>query len=362
MPPWHADRHFGTFSNDSSLTQEEKDQIYAWVANGGPEGDPKKLPAPRKFPGTHMMPYEPDMIIPMADEAFDVPAEGTVEYKYFAVDPGFTEDKWVKVAECLPDNREVVHHIIVFIKPPEGAAKGIEAFGHLTGYVPARDRTCCPRGWPNSCRPARSSCSNCTTRRTARRRRIAAPSPSSSRIRRTSNGDVATIGASNAGFAIPPHADNYPVESEQKFGSEIQLLSLFPHMHLRGKAFHYEIEYPDGKKEVLLDVPHYDFNWQNSFIFKDMKTLPKGTTLHCVAHFDNSEHNLANPDPDQTVRWGDQTWEEMMIGWYDMAVPVEASLADAVPERANRRRNRDANAEKKEEAKPAAKEAAGEAE
>ena len=126
MPPWHADPHFGTFSNDSSLTQDEKDQIYAWVANGG-RGDPKKLPEPRKFPGTHMMPYEPDMIIPMADEAFDVPAEGTVEYKYFAVDPGFTEDKWVKVAECLPDNRGVVHHIIVFIKPPEGTAKGIEA-------------------------------------------------------------------------------------------------------------------------------------------------------------------------------------------------------------------------------------------
>jgi hypothetical protein len=153
---------------------------------------------------------------------------------------------------------------------------------------------------------------------------------------------VATVGASNGAFKIPPHADNHPVESQQQFNEDVTLLSLFPHMHLRGKSFHYEVLYPDGSKETLLNVPHYDFNWQTSFIFKDHKKLPKGATLHCTAHFDNSENNLANPDPNSTVKWGDQTWEEMMIGWYDMAVPVDASLGDALPNRLNRQSRADA--------------------
>jgi peroxiredoxin/mono/diheme cytochrome c family protein len=314
MPPWHADPHFGTFENDSSLTKKEKDQIYAWVAAGAPEGDPKKLPEPRKFAGTHMMPFEPDMIVAMADEPFDVPAEGTVEYKYFRVDPGFKEDKWVKTAECLPDNRGVVHHIIVFIRPPEGTAKGIEAFGHLTGYAPGTRPHVLPDGMAKFV-PAGSELifqlhytPNGTPQKDCSRVAIKFEDPKNVKWR------VATVGASNGQFEIPPHADNYPVESNQKFERDIVLLSLFPHMHLRGKAFHYEALYPDGTKETLLDVPHYDFNWQNSFIFKDMKNLPKGTTLHCTAHFDNSEQNLANPNPEETVRWGDQTWEEMMIG------------------------------------------------
>ena len=362
MPPWHANPHFGTFENDSSLTNEEKEQIYTWVANGAPEGDPKNLPEPRKFPGTYMMPFEPDAIIAMADEPFDVPAEGTVEYKYFRVDPGFKEDKWVKAAECLPDNRGVVHHIIVFIRPPAGTAQGIEAFGHLTGYAPGTRPHILPDGMAKFV-PAGSELifqlhytPNGTPQKDCSRVAIKFEDAKNVKWR------VATIGASNTTFEIPAHADNHPVESNQKFERDILLLSLFPHMHLRGKDFHYEAVYPDGTKETLLDVPHYDFNWQNSFIFKDMKTLPKGTTLHCTAHFDNSEHNLANPDPDETVRWGDQTWEEMMIGWYDMAVPVEASLAEAVPERANRRRNRDRDAEgnRQQEAKPA--EGNGEAE
>ncbi len=217
MPPWHADPHFGTFANDSSLTQQEKDQIYAWVANGAPEGDPKKLPEPRKFAGTHMMPYEPDVIVPMADEAFDVPAEGTVEYKYFAVDPGFTEDKWVKVAECLPDNREVVHHIIVFIKPPEGGAKGIEAFGHLTGYAPGTRPHVLPEGMAKFV-PAGSKLvfqlhytPNGTPQKDCSAVAIKFEDPKNVKWR------VATIGASNAGFAIPPHADNYP----GRIGAEI---------------------------------------------------------------------------------------------------------------------------------------------
>ncbi len=341
MPPWHADPHFGTFSNDTSLSKEEKDQIYKWVANGAPEGNPKKLPEARKFAGTYMMPFEPDLIVPMADEAFEVPAEGTVEYKYFRVNPNFTEDKWVKTAECLPDNRGVVHHIIVFIRPPEGTPGNIAAFGHLTGYAPGTRPHVLPEGMAKFV-PAGSELvfqlhytPNGTKQKDRSAVAIKFEDPKNVKWR------VATIGASNAQFAIPPHADNHPVESNQKFEREITLLSMFPHMHLRGKSFHYEAVYPDGSRETLLNVPRYDFNWQNSFILDEHKKLPPGTTLHCTAHFDNSEHNLANPDPDETVKWGDQTWEEMMIGWYDMAVPVDVSLADAVPQRVQRQRQRE---------------------
>jgi hypothetical protein len=126
----------------------------------------------------------------------------------------------------------------------------------------------------------------------------------------------------------------------------VLLLSLFPHMHLRGKDFHYEVLYPDGRKETLLNVPRYDFNWQTSFVFADPLQLPAGTKLHCTAHFDNSADNPANPDPSHPVRWGDQTWEEMMIGWFDIAVPRDAKISEVLSRpqfrRGQRERQRDA--------------------
>jgi len=342
MPPWHADPHFGTFSNDSSLSTADKQLIYDWVAAGAPEGNKKDLPEARKYAGALMMPFEPDVVIDMADEPFEVPAEGTVEYKYFKVKTDFKEDKWVKVAECLPGNRQVVHHIIVFIKPPQGTAKDISAFGHLTGYAPGTRPHVLPEGMAKFL-PAGSELVfqlHYTPNGTAQKDKssVAIKFEDAKNVKWR----VATIGATNAAFRIPPHADNHPVESKQQFDQDVTLLSLFPHMHLRGKSFHYEVWYPDGSKETLLNVPHYDFNWQTSFIFQDHKKLPKGATLHCTAHFDNSENNLANPDPNSTVKWGDQTWEEMMIGWFDMAVPVEASLGDALPARLERRSRADA--------------------
>jgi hypothetical protein len=127
----------------------------------------------------------------------------------------------------------------------------------------------------------------------------------------------------NFGFEIPPGADNHEVTSKSRFRKDTLLLQLTPHMHLRGKAFRFEIEYPDGKREVLLDVPKYDFNWQLSYEFSEPKLIPKGSVLHGTAHYDNSENNLANPDPSKTVRWGDQTWEEMMVGFYSSIDPTE---------------------------------------
>ncbi len=124
---------------------------------------------------------------------------------------------------------------------------------------------------------------------------------------------------------------NYLVESDRTYGGDVLMLSVFPHMHLRGKDFRYDLTYPDGKTETILNMPRYDFNWQTSYVFTEPLKLPKGTKLHCTAHFDNSADNPANPDPTKPVRWGDQTWEEMMIGWFDIAIPVTANIAEVLP-------------------------------
>ncbi len=134
---------------------------------------------------------------------------------------------------------------------------------------------------------------------------------------------LSTSNAANHDFVIPAGASDYRVVAKKTFPRDTLLLSMFPHMHVRGKSFRYEVSYPDGKHEILLDMPFYDFNWQTNYILSQPKMLPKGTEMVCTALFDNSEENLYNPDSKHDVRWGDQTWEEMMIGWYDIAFPVE---------------------------------------
>ena len=328
MPPWHADPRYGHFVNDYSLTDQEQRLIDDWVAAGAPEGDVADLPEPMQYAEGWMMPEVPDMIIPMADEPFDVPADGVVDYQYFVVDPGFTEDKWVKVAECMPDNRAVVHHIIVFIRSPHNknrshASHDERAFAFLSGFAPGTRPVVWPDGMAKKI-PAGSKLifqMHYTPIGSAQKDRSRVglkfvDDPSTIKYQ------VATTAAANHRFEIPAGDPDHVVRATDEFPRDTLVLSLFPHMHLRGKAFRYEAIYPDGTREVLLNVPRYDFNWQNSFIFTQPKLFPKGTKLYCEAHFDNSADNLANPDPSIPVRWGDQTWEEMMIGWYDMALPV----------------------------------------
>ena len=370
MPPWHPDPKVGHFKNDISLSAEDKDLIYKWVAAGAPQGDPKDLPAPKQYSGSWMMPGGPDVVFHMTEEPVDVPAEGTVEYRYYVVDTGFTEDKWVQVGECMPDNRAVVHHMIVFMKPPGGGLFGDgggrrgrasaeeekktadgqaekpeqqrgrrgrggggwqASFGQLCGFAPGTRpivlpigmAKMIPAGWqlvfqmhytPNgSPQKDRSSVG------------IKFADPSTVKYR------VATANAANAMFEIPAGDSNYEVQSTRTYGRDVLMLSVFPHMHLRGKDFHYEVIYPDGRKETLMNMPRYDFNWQTSYVFSEPLKLPEGTTLHCTAHFDNSADNPANPDATKPVRWGDQTWEEMMIGWFDIAVPKDWDIKDVLP-------------------------------
>jgi hypothetical protein len=236
------------------------------------------------------------------------------------------------MAECRPGNPAVVHHIIVYIQPPKKPGREDKQqdrratgnFRFLAGFAPGTRPLVAPAGWAKKI-PAGSKLvfeMHYTP--------IGSPQQDRSSVallfmdKKDVTHQMATFHAINQKFEIPPHAANHQVEARKTFQSDVTLLSLFPHMHMRGKSFRYELTYPDGKQEILLDVPQYDFNWQNSYIFAEPKLIPQGTKMHCTALFDNSEENLANPDPSQTVRWGEQTWEEMMIGWGDIGVPIDA--------------------------------------
>jgi len=328
MPPWHADPAHGKFSNDRSLSDEEKQMIHTWVDNGAPEGDRSDLPERESYVTGWQLPREPDLVVNMDDKPYKVPASGVVEYKYFAVDPGFEEDKWIKAFQAVPGNRAVVHHILVFARPKglrgDGDSGG-GAFSYLAAYVPGLTAEPFPSGMA---------------------KRIPAGSELVFQMHYTPIGteqedmsylgmifadpeevthEVKTVSAVTNRFVIPPGASNHEVEAGTTAAAfDSKLLTLMPHMHLRGKSFRYELQYPDGKKETLLDVPAYDFNWQTSYHLAVPKDLPEGAKIHCVGHYDNSKQNLNNPDPTARVTWGDQTWDEMFIGYFDVAYPIEA--------------------------------------
>lgn len=319
MPPWSASPKHGKFINDARLSDEQKNLIYRWVDAGAPEGDKKDLPPPPTFTEGWQIP-KPDAVFHIADKPFEVPAKGEVKYQHFIVDTGFTEDKWIRAAEARPGNRAVVHHIIVGVLPPKGStqlgdvhteflvatapgAKPMILPEDMAKFVPAGSRLVFQMHYTpiGEAQPDRSS--------------VGLVFADASKVRR----QVGTNKADNHAFRIPPGASNHKVEAYHRFTRDMLLYSMFPHMHLRGKAFRYTAIYPDGNREVLLDIPRYDFNWQLSYILEEPKRMPAGTRMLCEAWYDNSEDNIANPDPTAEVRWGDQTWEEMMLGYFDVA-------------------------------------------
>jgi peroxiredoxin len=325
MPPWHADPAHGHFANERRLTDEEKQLIARWADSGAPQGDPRDLPEPVEYTSGWQLPQKPDLVVAMRDEPFDVPAEGVVGYQYFTVDPGFEEDRWVKMAEVVAGNRAVVHHVLVFVRPPKNReGDGAGGGEYLVGYVPGLRARPYPDGMAKLI-PAGSRLVfqvHYTPIGTPQQdlSHVGLVFASPDEVRHMVVTSRATTGGS---LRIPAGEANFRTEATTPAAPrEVQLLSLMPHMHLRGKSFRYEALYPDGRTEVLLDVPHYEFNWQTAYVLADRKTLPAGTRLHAIAHFDNSPHNLNNPDPDVEVRWGDQTWNEMMIGYFDIAVAL----------------------------------------
>ncbi len=350
MPPWHADPRYGVFSNDRSMTQEEKDLLYAWVASGAPEGDPSQLPEPIEYPEGWQA-GEPEQVFYMDDESYTVPADGVVEYQYFYVDPGWTEDRWVKSTECWIGNRRVVHHIFVFAVPPDvpiepwdgaqergeavansfgvtqligGAAPGTPPMDYpiegMAAYLPAGTKLLFQMHYT----PIGHEVEDLSG--------IGFRYCDGEEVRHT----VHTNLAINVGFRIPAGHAEYPVKSERSFREDALLLTFAPHMHLRGKSFRYDLHYPDGTVETLLNVPQYDFNWQMVYALAEPKFVPAGSTVRCHATFDNSADNLANPDPTMDVTWGDQTWEEMMIGWMTESTDIDYSQLDPADWRTTR--------------------------
>jgi peroxiredoxin len=317
MPPWHADPQYGKFSNDCRLSNDDKQAVLQWVKDGTPEGDKKELPPPVTFAEGWRIP-KPDVVLSMP-KPFKVHAQGDLPYQFFAIDTGFTEDKWIKAAEVKAGTLAVVHHILVFVQPPNderpfrgfinewlastvpGARPMILPDG-MAKRVPAGSRLLFQIHYtPNGSEEVDQSCIGLV---------FADP--------KTVKKEVRTDMSLNNKFTIPPGDDNHRVESTMTLTADSLLLTLMPHTHLRGKSFMYEAIYPNGDKETLIDVPRYDFNWQNTYVFAEPKRLPSGTKVHCVAYYDNSTKNKSNPNPDATVTWGDQTWQEMMIGYFEV--------------------------------------------
>ena len=332
MPPWYASPehdHEG-FSNDARLSEEEKVLIETWVNNGMPEGDKSQLPDPPQFAQGWRMP-EPDQVIRMRKTPFNVAAEGVVKYQYFPVDPGWDEDKYIIAAEARPDNVPVVHHIIAFVIPPGEAEKPDPKNRRLlVGYAPGATPNVMDEGTAIHV-PAGSTLifeMHYTPNGTPQTdlSYIGVKFTEKKNVRKLQRGGAAITHK----FEIPAGAPDHVVEAEHRVRRDQMLLEMTPHMHLRGKSFKYVAEYPNGEREILLDVPNYDFNWQLGYKLKKPRLLRAGTVIHCTAVFDNSADNPANPNPNKSVRWGDQSWEEMMIGFFSTRDPYDKEIKNAL--------------------------------
>lgn len=328
MPPWFANPEHGEFKNDCRLSDEEKDTIFRWVENGMPEGDPADLPEPPHFDEGWRI-AKPDQVFYMDEKPFNVQPQGTIDYQRFVVDPGWKEDKYITAAEARPDNKSVVHHILVYvITPGADRRNGLEHV--LVGYAPGSVPVKLPEGVGMKV-PANSKLlfeMHYTPNGYKEQDRSYAGVKFMDKkdVKKLISGRIAI----QQNLNIPPNKENVVVTANYPVRRDMLLVSMTPHMHLRGKSFKYVAEFPDGKEEVLLDVPNYDFNWQLKYILQEPKLLPKGTYVTCTATYDNSENNPANPAPDEWVSWGDQSNEEMMIGFFD-TLPPETEVKKSKP-------------------------------
>jgi len=387
MPPWSPDPKYGEFTNDHRLAQKEIDTIVAWVDQGAKEGDAKDLVIPEFTTTDGWRIGKPDAVFDLGQE-FKVTPGMPDTIQNFIVPTNFKEDKWVTAAEILPGNRKVVHHVIAFIQTPEmiaqfqkgegraralmqsdvfyrdgtllkvkadapvidngcgapnggsafkrpSASEGGDAFGlFLAGYAPGKGIDVFPQGTAKKV-PAGSMIvfqmhyssyggkfDGAQGDKTRLGLHFASKPPERS---------LNTMGIQNHYFKLPAGDGNHEVSACFTFDAEVKLTSYMPHMHLRGKDMKYDVIYPDGRTETLLWVPKFSFNWQTMYYLKKPVLLPKGTKMIVTAHFDNSDKNKYNPDPTKTIRWGDPTYEEMMIGWMEYYVdgPTKGPRPDA---------------------------------
>lgn len=344
MPPWFAARdEKGTpsrWANDPTLTPQDQADLFAWLDGGMPAGEVADAPLPR--------PAASEWRIGKPDQIFQLPkpvavkATGRVPYQDIILETGFSGDRWVQAVEIQPTAPEVVHHILVFIMPP-GAVAGknpsndkhfdqtsaIEQRGYFAAYVPGNNTFRLPEGYAKLL-PAGSRIwlqihyePNGTATEDQTRMGIVFASEPPKYV-------VQVKGANNPKISIPAGAENHPEIGFLKLQTDVRVTSFMPHMHLRGKAFRYEVLFPDGKTQVLLDIPRYDSNWQLTYQLAEPIDLPKGSIVKATGWFDNSRGNPANPDPSRTVRWGMQAEDEMLVGYIEF-YPTKGRNGQAAP-------------------------------
>jgi len=350
MPPWHAEAPEGTFRNERRLSAAEKETIERWVQAGAPEGHPSHLPQPPTF-ATGWRIGEPDAIFEMQED-YPVPAEGTVQYEHFYIPTNFTSERWVQAIEARPGNRALVHHILVYYEAPrdqrqepvlqrnrdesrlpEGGAQGLRPERDsglpsqlLATYAPGTNPQVFPAGTALRLAPGGTLHLELhyTTTGTAGTDRsrvgiVFAKTPPAEDLRASE--------FLNGTFTIPAGDANHEVSATVGFARDATLWGLFPHTHLRGKRWTYELTLPDGTTRPLLSVPRYDFNWQTYYMFAEPVRVPKGAIIRSTAWYDNSAGNRSNPDPGRDITWGDQTWEEMQYSGLLYSTPRDAQAS-----------------------------------
>jgi hypothetical protein len=343
MPPWHAAAPRGVFSNDRRLSDGDRSTLLRWIDSGAKPGDLRKLPPRPAFVSTWTI-GTPDVVVTIPEE-FAVPASGTVEYQYFQARVNIPGDRWVQAIEIMPGAREVVHHVLVYAYVPP-APKGANAAAAAPPAAPLLLRNPAhatppapPRGDSSHTRPERMGSlvgtyvpgTSVIEFPTGTALRLRPGTVLTFQMHYTTHGhavhDRTAIGFTfareapgeeifaawfhNGSLVIPAGVRDVPVPAEIGFSQPVRIWGLMPHTHLRGTRWLYKLEKPDGTTQVVLDVPHYDFNWQTYYMFAKPLDLVPGTKLTSMAWYDNSATNTHNPDPAKEVRWGDQTWEEM---------------------------------------------------
>jgi len=347
MPPWHADPHYGSFVGDRSMTNADAKDLVHWIEAGAPRGNGPDPLATLDKAWTEWSLGKPDLIVEVP--SYDVPATGVINYQYPRAANPLGRDVWIRAIEIIPGNRSVVHHVLAGIDDPgSGERRAIRGqMGELGGYAPGKNAVAYPAN------------TGILLRKEANFRFQVHYTPNGKAVT-----DVTRLGLYfydkppkhslemsiiyDAALAIPANTKTYSQKLDKVFDSDVMLYSLLPHAHLRGKAAKFTAHYPDGREEILLSVPRYDFNWQPLYALNPPKLIPAGTQIVMDMSWDNSAQNPANPDPGKVVHWGDQTWEEMNVGWFRYRAADDEDRANAArigPDRraADLRQNSSAN-------------------
>ena len=315
MPPWHADPSVGRFANDRSLEPAEIDTIVGWVKNGAPEGDPSALPPPPSLPDSKWTLGEPDLVVEL--EQVQVPGGNQDIFPKLIGRVMLPEDRWLQAIEILPGNRKVVHHVIAF--QVKGFGEPDPQGGWLGAWAAGTDPMVFPAGTGRLLEKGANILADMHYHPTE------TDEIDTTRIGlHFADADVSkelvNIWVQNDEFEIPAGAKQHEVVSTYRFWQSGRIMGLIPHMHYRGSDFKFTATYADGRQEVLLNVPRWDFNWQTSYQLAEPITVPAGTRVECVAHYDNSADNPVNPDPNKNVKFGLESYDEMMIGFIDFIV------------------------------------------